>query len=149
MKYSNEINNDIKQAMLARNKEKLEALRALKSAFTIASSEKGHSAELSDEDELIIIRRLIKQRLDSAQIYKEQNRTDLFEPEMAQAEILKAYLPPQMETSEVEDVIKRIIQETEVASIKEMGKVMAIASKEMQGKTDNKTISEIIKKLLS
>lgn len=149
MKYSIEINNDIKQAMLARNKEKLEALRALKSAFTIASSEKGQSAELSDEDELLIIRKLIKQRIDSAQIYKEQNRMDLYEPEMAQAEILKAYLPPQMEIADVENIIKRIIQETAVTSIKEMGKVMALASKEMQGKTDNKTISEIIKKLLS
>ena len=149
MKYSNLLNNDLKQAMLARNKTKLEALRALKSAFTNALSEKGHKDELSDEEELQIIRKLIKQRLDSAQIYKEQNRDDLYEPEIAQAEVLKEYLPPQMETSEVKEIVKRIIQETGVSSMKEMGKIMGIASKEMQGKTDNKTISEAIKHLLS
>lgn len=135
--------------MLARDKTKLEALRALKSAFINASSEKGHKTELSDEEELQLIRKLIKQRVDSAQIYKEQNRDDLYEPEIKQAEVLKEYLPPQMETSEVEEIIKRIIQETKASSIKEMGKIMSLASKEMQGKTDNKTISEIIKQLLS
>lgn len=149
MKYSSLLNNDLKQAMLARDKTKLEALRALKSAFTNALSEKGHKDELSDEEELQIIRKLIKQRLDSAQIYKEQNRDDLYKPEIAQAEVLKEYLPPQMETSEVEEIVKRIIQETGANSIKEMGKIMSIASKEMQGKTDNKTISEAIKKLLT
>ncbi|MDD2411996.1 MAG: GatB/YqeY domain-containing protein [Bacteroidales bacterium] len=149
MKYSSLLNNDLKQAMLARDKTKLEALRALKSAFTNALSEKGHKDELSDDEELQIIRKLIKQRLDSAQIYKEQNRNDLYEPEIAQAEVLKEYLPPQMETSEVEKIVKRIIQETGANSIKEMGKIMSIASKEMQGKTDNKTISEAIKKLLT
>ena len=149
MKYSNLLNNDLKQAMLARDKTKLEALRALKSAFTNALSEKGHKDELSDDEELQIIRKLIKQRIDSAQIYQEQNRNDLYEPEIAQAEVLKEYLPPQMETSEVEEIVKRIIQETGVSSIKEMGKIMSIASKEMQGKTDNKTISEAIKHLLS
>lgn len=149
MKYSSLLNNDLKQAMLARDKTKLEALRALKSAFTNALSEKGHKDELSDEEELQIIRKLIKQRLDSAQIYKEQNRDDLYKPEIAQAEVLKEYLPPQMETSEVKEIVKRIIQETGVSSMKEMGKIMGIASKEMQGKTDNKTISEAIKHLLS
>lgn len=93
MKYSSLLNNDLKQAMLARDKTKLEALRALKSAFTNALSEKGHKDELSDEEELQIIRKLIKQRLDSAQIYKEQNRDDLYKPEIAQAEVLKEYLP--------------------------------------------------------
>lgn len=149
MKYSNLLNNDLKQAMLARDKTKLEALRALKSAFTNALSEKGHKDELSDDEELQIIRKLIKQRIDSAQIYQEQNRNDLYEPEIAQAEVLKEYLPPQMETSEVKEIVKRIIQETGVSSMKEMGKIMGIASKEMQGKTDNKTISEAIKHLLS
>ena len=149
MKYSSLLNNDLKQAMLARDKTKLEALRALKSAFTNALSEKGHKDELSDDEELQIIRKLIKQRIDSAQIYQEQNRNDLYEPEIAQAEVLKEYLPPQMETSEVKEIVKRIIQETGVSSIKEMGKIMSIASKEMQGKTDNKTISEAIKHLLS
>ena len=149
MKYSNLLNNDLKQAMLARDKTKLEALRALKSAFTNALSEKGHKDELSDDEELQIIRKLIKQRIDSAQIYQEQNRNDLYEPEIAQAEVLKKYLPPQMETSEVKEIVKRIIQETGVSSMKEMGKIMGIASKEMQEKTDNKTISEAIKHLLS
>lgn len=148
MKHSNLLIKDIKQAMLARDKTKLDALRALKSAFTNALSEKGDKTELSDEEELQILRKLIKQRLDSAQIYKEQSRNDLYEPEIAQAEILKAYLPPQMETSEVQKIVQRIIQETGASSIKEMGKVMGLASKEMQGKTDNKTISEAIKSFL-
>lgn len=149
MKLSNLLINDIKQAMLARDKTKLDALRALKSAFTNALSEKGHKDELSDNEELQIIQKLIKQRIDSAQIYKEQSRNDLYEPEIAQAEILKAYLPPQMETSEVEKTVKRIIQETKASSIKDMGRVMSLASKEMQGKIDNKTISKFIKQLLS
>lgn len=149
MKFTQQINNDIKEAMLARDKAKLEALRAVKTAFTIASSVKSQSENLSDEEELQIIQKLIKQRNDSAQIYKEQNRSDLYEQEIAQSIIISQYLPPQMDISEIEKVISEIIQQVNATSIKEMGKVMAVASKQLQGKTDNKTISEVIKKLLS
>ncbi len=149
MKYTEFINNDIKVAMLARDKTKLEALRAVKTAFTIASSGKAQVENLSDEEELQIIQKLIKQRNDSAQIYKEQNRPDLLEQEVAQSAIIGQYLPPQMDIAEIESTIGEIIKQTNANGIKDMGKVMGIASKQLQGKTDNKTISEVVKKLLS
>ncbi len=149
MKYSELINNDIKAAMLARDKTKLEALRAVKTAFTIASSSKAQNDSLSDEEELQLIQKLIKQRNDSAQIYKEQNRSDLYEQEFLQSTIISQYLPPQMNITDIEKIVGEIIQQTNANGIKDMGKVMGIASKQLQGKTDNKTISEVIKKLLS
>jgi len=142
------INNDIKKAMLAREKEKLEALRAVKTALTVASTSKGGNTEISDDEAFVILKKLVKQRIDAGDIYKEQNRPDLSETEFAQAEIIKLYLPSQMSENEIENEIKKIIIDCGATSIKEMGKIMGIASKLLQGKADNKIVSEIIKKHL-
>ncbi len=142
------INEDIKQAMLAKNKEKLEALRAIKAAFLLAKTEKANS-ELDEAKELQIIQKLIKQRQETAEIYKQNNRPELAEKEINEATYISEYLPKQLTVDEVETEIKSIISETGALSIKEMGKVIGLASKKLSGKTDGKTISDIVKKLLA
>lgn len=149
MSYTERINNDIMKAMLAKEKEKLETLRAVKSAFLLARSEKGADHVLTEADELKILQKLVKQRKESAAIYKEQNRPDLFEKEIMEASFIEAYLPEMMSPLEIEDYIKQLIQQTGARDIKDMGKVMAIATKELAGKAEGKTISEIVKKLLA
>jgi uncharacterized protein len=149
MKLTALINNDIKAAMLAKDKEKLEAVRAAKSAFMLAIAAKSAGSELTDEEEIAILKKLVKQRLDAAEIYVQQNRMDLAEPEQFQAAIIKAYLPQEMPVEELTAIIKEIIAQCGATSAKEMGKVMGIASKQLQGKADNKTISEVIKNLLT
>lgn len=149
MKLTLLINNDIKAAMLAREKEKLEALRAAKTAFTLAIAAKGAGTELTDEEEIAILKKQVKQRLDAAEIYIQQNRMDMAEPEQFQASIIKAYLPQEMPIEELTAIIKAVIDQCGATSAKEMGKVMGIASKQLQGKADNKVISEVIKKLLT
>ena len=144
-----QINNDIKQAMLAKEKDKLEALRAVKTAFAIALTSNDNKSELTDDKSIIILQKLVKQRLDAGEIYKNQNRDDLASVEFMQAKFIKNYLPEQLSENEIEDVVKKIIFENNINSIKDMGKIMGIASKLLQGKADNKTVSEIIKKLLN
>ena len=148
MKLTALLNNDIKLAMLAKEKEKLEALRAAKSAFTRAIAAKSGS-EITDEEEITILKKLVKQRIDAAEIYLQQNRSDLAEPELYQANIIKSYLPEEMPIEQLTAIVKDIITQCGATSIKEMGKVMGIASKQLQGKADNKIISEIIKNLLT
>ncbi len=144
----NTINEDIKKAILAKDKLKLMALRAAKAAFLLAKTETGNK-ELSDEREIQIIQKLVKQRQDSAAIYKEQNREDLFKQESCEAEILSQYLPEQISNETLTEIIKGIITEIKADSIKDMGKVMGVATKKLAGQSDNKTISDIVKKLLS
>ena len=142
------INSDIKKAMLAKDKIRLTALRAAKSAFLLASTETSDK-NISPEKELQIIRKLIKQRHESASIYKEQKRPELFEVETKEAEILSEYLPAQMDTEEMKGIIKMIIDESGASSIKDMGKVMGIATKKLSGRADNKTVSEIVREFLT
>lgn len=149
MTYTERINNDIKSAMLAKEKDKLEALRGAKTALTIARTAKASGEELTEEEEVAILKKLVKQRSDAAEIYTQQNRLDLSEPELFQAAVIKSYLPQEMPIEEISVIIKDIIAQCGATSVKEMGKVMGIASKQLQGKTDNKTISEVIKKLLA
>ncbi|HOE38664.1 MAG TPA: GatB/YqeY domain-containing protein [Bacteroidales bacterium] len=149
MSILDRINEDIKKAMLAKEKEKLEALRAVKAAFLLAKTEAGASEELAYEKELQIIQKLIKQRRDAAEIYKQQNRMDLYEPEEFQAEIISQYLPAQLSEEELRLEISKIIQETGASSIKDMGKVMGIANSKLVGKADSKSISGIVKQLLT
>lgn len=149
MTYTERINNDIMKAMLAREKEKLETLRALKSAFMLARTEKGVDYILTETEELKILQKMVKQRKDSAAIYKEQNRSDLYEKEIREISFIESYLPAMMSPAELEEYLKKLIQDTGAESIKEMGKIMAVASKELAGKADGKTISEIVKKLLA
>lgn len=143
------INIEIKNAMIQKDQVKLGALRGLKTALSIKKTSKNGSQELSEAEVMEVIIKQVKQRQDSATIYKEQGREDLFTIEMSELNILQELLPKQLTISEVESVIAKIISETGAASIKDMGKVMGAASKEMAGKTDNKIISEIVKRLLS
>lgn len=146
MSLVDKINEDIKAAMLAKEKEKLEAIRAIKSALLLAQTS---GETVSEEVEIKLLQRLVKQRRESAEIYKSQNREDLLKDEIFQAEIIEAYLPKQMSKDEIKVIIAGVIKETGVTNIKEMGKIMGIASKQLAGKADNKAISEVIKELLS
>ena len=149
MNLFDQISDDIRLAMLARDKERLEALRNVKKVLIEAKTAKAGSEELSDEAALKAIAKLVKQGRDSAGIYKEQNRMDLYEPEMVQVKILEEYLPKQMDDAELTSVIKAIIEKTGATSIKEMGKVIGMASKELAGKADGRLISEKVKSLLA
>lgn len=148
MKLTKQVALDLMSAMKNQEKTKLDAVRALKTAFILAKSETG-AADLSDEDELKIVQKLIKQRRDSAAEYQANNRQDLADKENAEADILSVYLPKQLSTSELEEAIKVIISEVGASSMKDMGKVMGIASKKLAGVADGKSISEVVKKLLA
>jgi hypothetical protein len=149
MNLFDKVSDDIRLAMLARDKERLEALRNVKKVLLEAKTAKNGSEELSDEAALKAIAKLVKQGRDSAEIYKQQNRLDLYEPEMAQVKILEEYLPKQMDDEELTAIIKAIIEKTGATSIKEMGKVIGLASKELAGKAEGRLISEKVKSLLS
>jgi uncharacterized protein YqeY len=149
MSLAEKISMDLMNAMKAKDKVTLEAIRAAKTAFVLARSEKGANATLSSEDELKIIQKLVKQRRESAVIYKENNRIDLYDKETAEADILEKYLPAKMSGSELTEVLKGIIERTGAKSPADMGKVMGIATKELAGKADGKEISAAVKLLLS
>ncbi len=143
------INDDIKQAMLARDKEKLEALRAIKAALLLEKTGKdASSGEIPESVELKMLQKLVKQRKESALIYVEQGRQDLADQELFQSAIIEKYLPAQMSEEEVKTIISAIIIRVGAKEPKDMGKVMGAASKELAGKADNKTISGIIKAIL-
>jgi uncharacterized protein len=142
------INEEIKQAMLAKNKDLLEALRAIKSALLLAKSEKGGDGGVSEDAEIKILQKLVKQRRETAEIYLSQNRKDLADIEIFQADVIQKYLPEQMSEEELTKIIKDIIAESGATSIKDMGKVMGMASKKLAGKADNKAVSEKVKQLL-
>ena len=143
------LTTEIKEAMKAKNALALESLRAIKSAVLLQKSEAGASAEMSEDEEIKLLQKLVKQRRDSAAIFREQNRVDLAEPEEAQAEIIARFLPEQLSEEEVGKVIESIIAQTGASSMKDMGKVMGMASKQLAGKADGKTISTLVKQLLS
>lgn len=142
------INNDLKQAMLSKNKEMLEALRAVKSALLLAKSEKGGDGAVNEDAEIKILQKLVKQRRETAEIYLSQNRKDLAEVEIFQADVIQKYLPEQMSDEELTQIVKGIIIETGASSVKDIGKVMGLASKKLAGKADNKSVSEKVKQLL-
>ena len=149
MSLSSKIDQDIKQAMLAKNADRLRGLRAIKSALLLAKTEKGATEELSAETEIKVLQKLVKQRKESADIYQAQNRTDLYDIEMAEMQVIEEYLPKQMDRAELEAYIKDLMTRTGATSVKDMGKVMGTANKELAGKADGKTISEIVKQLLT
>ncbi|MBN1416758.1 MAG: GatB/YqeY domain-containing protein [Bacteroidales bacterium] len=142
------VSDDIKAAMLARQKDRLEALRAVKTAFMLAKTETG-IADLPADQELKILQKMIKQRKESAEIYKSQNRMDLYKQEVDEAAVIAEYLPRQMNEEEIVQIIKRIVQEVGAISLKDMGKVMSVASKELSGKADNKMIADKVKEILA
>jgi len=143
-----QINNDIKDAMRAKDRDKLDALRAVKSALLLAATDKGSNGEVDDATALKIIQKLVKQRRDSEAIFTEQGRADLAESEKLQANIIEAYLPKQMSEDELRGKVSETISKTGASSIKDMGKVMGILSKELAGKADGKMLADLVKELL-
>jgi uncharacterized protein YqeY len=148
MSLTDQINADIKAAMLAREKDKLEALRAIKSALMLEATKDG-SGVVSPEAELKILQKLHKQRKDAAQIYTEQGREDLVGDEVFQAGIIEAYLPAQMSEDEVRAIITEIVQQMGASSPADMGKVMGPVMGKLSGKADGKLVSSIVKELLA
>lgn len=149
MALFDQISEDIKQAMLAKDKVRLEALRGVKKEILEAKTAKGNDGELSDEQAIKIIQKMCKQRKDSADIFTQQNRADLAENELAELAVIEKYLPKQMSDEELTAEVKAIIAEVGATSAKEMGKVMGVASKKLAGRADGKAISEKVKSLLA
>ncbi|MEE4197426.1 MAG: GatB/YqeY domain-containing protein [Bacteroidales bacterium] len=147
MSLQQQIDQDIKQAMLAREKDKLVALRAVKSALLLAKTEKG-SAEMSEEAETKLLQKLVKQRKESAEIYQQQGRKDLAEKELGEARLIENYLPAQMSDEELTGSIKIIIDEVGASTMADMGKVMGIATRKLAGKAEGKAIADKVKSLL-
>ncbi len=144
-----QIENDIKNAMLSKNKEELLALRSIKSAILIAETEKGADGTISQEVEQKILLKATKQRKDSIEIFQSQGRTDLVAKETGELEVIERYLPEQMGEEELVQLLTEIIQKTGATGPQDMGKVMGMASKELAGKADGKTISGHVKSLLT
>lgn len=149
MSLKSQIEADIKQAMLAKDKDKLRALRAIKSLILLAETEKGGSGEITEDSEMKILTKAVKQRKDSLDVYEQQGRDDLAEVERAEIAIIEAYLPKQLSEEEVKSEIQGIISQVGAESMKDMGKVMGVATKKLAGKADGKIISGIVKQLLS
>ena len=142
------IMDEMKNAMRAKDTIALEALRAIKSELLLAQTSSGSKEEISEADEIKILQKLVKMRKDSASIFTAQNRPDLAEPELAQIAIIEKFLPAQLSEAEVEMVIAKIISETGASGIASMGKVMGLATAQLGGTAEGKTISTIVKKLL-
>lgn len=147
MTLEERINADIKAAMLAKERKKLDALRAVKSAILLLKTN-GSGDAISQEAEIACLQKLVKQRKESAELYKQQNRMDLYEDEAFQQAVIEAYLPEQMSEEEIRTELQKIISETGASSVKDMGKVMGAAQKAFAGKADNKVVSAIVKELL-
>src|SRR5690606_41935020 len=149
MSLEQQINQDIKAAMIAKDNARLRGLRAVKAAILLAKTEKGQQEEMTEEAEIKVLQKLVKQRKESAEIYKQQNREDLYQIELEEQEVIEAYLPKQLDRAEMESIIKGIIADTGAASVKDMGKVMGAANQQLAGRADGRTISEVVKFLLS
>ena len=148
MSLAEKISSDLINAMKAKDKVALEAIRAAKTAFTIARSEKGADYILNSEEELKIIQKLVKQRRESAAIYKEQNRPDLYEKEVVEADVLEKYLPAKISDEDLSNILKGIIAQAGAKSPADIGKVMGVATKVLAGKAGGKEISAMVKQLL-
>lgn len=149
MSLFDRVSEDIKKAMLARDKESLEALRGIKKEFLEAKTAKGATGELADDAALKILAKMIKQRKESAQIYQEQNRPELAEAELVQARVIEQYMPQQLSADELKARLAEIIARTGGAGPKDMGRVMGVASKELAGLAEGRAISATVKELLS
>jgi len=148
MSLTDQINNDLKEAMKAKDKETLTALRAIKSQLLLAATDKG-GGESSEDAGIKMLQKLVKQRKESAELYKTQGRNDLADPELAEAAIIEKYLPKQLSAEELKPILQDIIEKVGATGPQDMGKVMGMASKELGGKADGKTISTLVKQLLS
>ena len=149
MNLFDQVSSDIKSAMLAKDKARLEALRGIKKEFLEAKTAKGADGELTDDMAMKILAKMVKQRKESAQIYTEQNRPDLAEPELAEAAVIETYLPKQMAEEELTEALKAIIAQVGATTPQEMGKVMGVATKQLAGRADGRAISAKVKELLA
>jgi uncharacterized protein len=149
MSLRQQIDNDIKTAMLAKNKEELTALRSVKSLILLAETEKGSSGEISQDVENKLLMKAAKQRKESAEIFQKEGREDLSKKELFELEVISRYLPKQLSEEEVAAELKKIVEQVGAKGPQDMGKVMGVATKQLAGKADGKLISEIVKKLLA
>ncbi|WP_327018026.1 GatB/YqeY domain-containing protein [Croceibacter atlanticus] len=149
MSLSADVMTKMKEAMKAKDQNALTSLRAIKSALLLAQTETGSKEKISEEQELKMLQKLVKQRKDSAAIYLEQGREDLAAPELEQAKVIESFLPEQMSEEEIAKVVEDIIAKTGASSMADMGKVMGMASGQLSGKADGKTISTIVKSKLA
>ena len=149
MSLTDQINSDLKEAMKAKDTVRLTALRSIKSQLLLAATEKGADGESSDDAGIKMLQKLVKQRKESAELYKSQGREDLVEPELAEAAIIEKYLPAQLTEDELKPILQAIVEKVGASGPQDMGKVMGMASKELAGKADGKTISTIVRQLLN
>lgn len=149
MSLKQQIDNDIKKAMLAKNKEELEALRSIKSLILLAETEKGGGVDISAEAENKLLMKAAKQRKESAEIFDKQDRKDLADRELLQLDVINRYLPKQLSEDEIKNALLGVIREVNAKGPQDMGKVMGVATKKLAGQADGKLISELVKKLLS
>ncbi len=149
MALKQQIDNDIKQAMLAKNKEELEALRAIKSAILLAETEKGGTGDIAQDTEMKLLTKAAKQRKESIEIFTKEGRDDLAKKEQFQLDVISRYLPKQMSEAEITEELKNIIATVGAKGPQDMGKVMGTATKQLAGKADGKMVSELVKKLLA
>ena len=149
MSLETTINENLKKAMLAKDEKGLRALRAIKAAILLAKTAEGGAAGMSEEAEIKLLQKLVKQRKDSIEIFEQQNRADLAFKEKEEVEVIEQYLPKQMSEEELKTVIADIINTLGVTNISGLGQVMGVASKQLAGKADGKTISSIVKELLT
>ncbi|MFT3703795.1 MAG: GatB/YqeY domain-containing protein [Agriterribacter sp.] len=143
------INDQLKSAMLAKDEKRLRGLRAIKAAIIIAKTAEGAGGQISEDDEIKMLQKLVKQRKDSLEIFKQQNRADLAQKEQEEIEVIEAFLPKQLSETELKEILTKIIADTGASSPADMGKVMGAATKQLAGKADGKTISALVKTLLA
>ena len=149
MSLEQKIMTDLKAAMLAKDEASLRSLRAIKAAILLAKTAEGGSGNLKEEDEIKLLQKLVKQRKDSLEIYRQQNRTDLAQKEEEEINVIEKFLPQQLSSEELKDLLTKIVAETGATTAADMGKVMGIASKQLAGKADGKTISAVVKEILA
>jgi len=149
MSLEQKIMGELKTAMLAKDEKGLRSLRAVKAAILLAKTSEGAGGELKEEDEVKLLQKLVKQRKDSLEIYQQQNRTDLAQKEQEEIEVIEKFLPKQLSAEELKTVLSKIIADVGASSPADIGKVMGAATKQLAGKADGKTISSLVKELLS
>ena len=149
MSLIEKINIELKEAMLIKDKSRLESLRAIKTSLTLHQISISSNKSVTKEDEIKILQKLVKQRRESAKIYIDQNRHDLAEIEEAQADFISTFLPEQLTNQEIEAIVSKVIKESKSIGLKDMGKVIGIVVKKIEGRADGKTVSNIVKQKLS
>jgi uncharacterized protein YqeY len=149
MALEQRINDDLKQAMLAKDAQRIRGIRAIKSAILLANTAEGRSGDLTNEEEIALLQKLVKQRRDSAQIYTDSGRPELAQKENEEITVIESYLPKQLSPDEIKGTLQRIITEVGAKDMKDMGKVMGLAAKAFAGQADNKTVADLVKQLLS